>query len=121
MRRPCASSLVLLLLLSVCLLAGCGGVDRDTPEATIASARKVVEQGRADKLGQFIYAENKDMRKLMNRFGVFMGNVQKLGDAVQEKFPKEVAELKAKAADAAKSGKATSLLSQMTSQVRSQR
>jgi hypothetical protein len=121
MRRPRASSLVLLLFLSICLLAGCDGVDRDTPEATIASARKVVEQGRADKLGQFIYADSKDMRKLMNRFGVFLGNIQKLGDAVQEKFPKEVADLKAKAADAAKSGKATSLVGQMMSQVRPQR
>jgi hypothetical protein len=121
MRRPRASSLVVLLILSVCLLTGCGGQDRDTPEATIASARKIVEQGRADKLGQFIYADSKDMRKLMNRFGVFLGNIQKLGDAVQEKFPKEVADLKAKAADAAKSGKATSLLSEMTSQIRPQR
>jgi hypothetical protein len=102
----------------VLALAACGGGDRDTPEATIASARKVVEQGRADRLGQFIYADNKDMRKLMNRFGVFLGNVQKLGDAVQERFPKDVAELKAKAADAAKSGKATSLLTQLTSQMR---
>jgi hypothetical protein len=103
------------------LLTACGGVDRDTPEATIASARKVVQEGRADKLGQFIYADSKDMRKLMNRFGVFLGNIQKLGDAVQEKFPKEVGELKAKAAEAAKSGKAGSLLTQMTSQMRPQR
>src|SRR5512144_1693400 len=103
---------LLSLLLSLCLVAGCGGGDRDTPEATIASARKIVEQGRADKLGQFIYADNKDMRKLMNRFGVFLGNIQKLGDAVQEKFPKEVAELKAKAAAAAKDGTAGSLLTQ---------
>jgi hypothetical protein len=109
-----------LIVLVLCLapLAACGGPDRDTPEATIASARKVVEQGRADKLGQFIYADSKDMRRLLNRLGVFLGNIQKLGEAVQQKFPKEVSELKARAADAAKSGKATSLLGQMTSQLR---
>ena len=116
-----ASLANLLWLLSLFLLTACGGVDRDTPEATIASARKVVQEGRADKLGQFIYADSKDMRKLMNRFGVFLGNIQKLGDAVQEKFPKEVGALKAKAAEAAKNGKAASLLTQMTSQMRPQR
>src|ERR1044071_816703 len=110
-------SLLALLLLSVCFLIGCGDSARDTPETTIASARKVVEQGRADKLGQFIYADSKDMRRLLNRFGVFLGNVQKLGDAVQEKFPKDVADLKAKAADAAKSGQAGSLLTQISSQM----
>ncbi len=54
----------------------------------------------------------------MNRFGVFLGMSKKLGDAVQEKFPKEVADLKAKAEQAAKDGKATSLLAQLTSQLR---
>src|SRR2546423_9739051 len=98
-----------MLLLSL-LLTACGGSDCSTPEATIASARKVVQQGRADKLGQFIYADSPDMRKLLNRFGVFLGNIQKLGEAVQEKFPKDVESLKARAADAAKSGKASSLL-----------
>jgi hypothetical protein len=120
--RPTRASLVnLLWLVSMLLLTACGGVDRDTPEAAIASARKVVQEGRADKLGQFIYADSKDMRKLMNRFGVFLGNIQKLGDAVQEKFPKEVGELKAKAAETAKNGKAASLLTQMTSQMGRQR
>ncbi len=120
--RPTRASLAnLLWLLSMLLLTACGGVDRDTPEAAIASARKVVQEGRADKLGQFIYADSKDMRKLMNRFGVFLGNIQKLGDAVQEKFPKEVGELKAKAAETAKNGKAASLLTQMTSQMSRQR
>src|SRR6185295_11826758 len=71
-----------------------------------------------DKLGQFIYADNKDMRKLLNRFGVFLGNIQKLGAAVETKFPKEVAELKAKAAQAAQDGKSTSLIGQMTAQMR---
>src|ERR1044071_6367721 len=76
-------SLLALLLLSVCFLIGCGDSARDTPETTIASARKVVEQGRADKLGQFIYADSKDMRRLLIRYGGFLGNVQKLGDAVR--------------------------------------
>jgi hypothetical protein len=108
------------VLLGLALLTACGE-DRDTPEATLASVRKVVQQGRADKLGRFIYADNKDMRRLLNRFGVLLGNVQKLGDAIQQKFPQEVADLKAKAAEAAQNGKATSLLGQMTSQMRQQR
>src|SRR3954468_21588849 len=100
------------------LLTGCSDPDRSTPEATIASARKVVADGDAKKLGQFIYADSKNMRRLMNRFGVFLGNIQKLGDAVQQKFPKEVEGLKLKAQPAAKDGKASSLLPQVVSQVR---
>jgi len=88
-----------------------------TPEQTIASAKKTVMAGRADRLSQFVYAENPDMRRLLNRFGVLLGNVQGLGDAVQRRYPEEVAALTVKVEAAAKDGKATSLLSQMTRQM----
>jgi hypothetical protein len=107
--------------LVLALLPACNRIDRDSPEAAIASARKVVEQGHAEKLALFIYADNKDMRRLVNRFGVLLGNMQRLGEAVQEKFPKDVAALKAKAEQAAKDGKASSLLGQLTSQLKPQR
>jgi len=96
-------------------LSGCGETyGQDSPEQTIATAKMLVEKGEARKLGNLIYAENEDMRKLLNGLGVFMGHVQQLSTSIEEKFPKEMAELKARTEEAAKQGKATSLLTQMT-------
>lgn len=90
--------IVALLAPLMLLLASCGdSFDRSTPEGTIQAAKQVVADGRADKLGTFIYAENEDMRRLMNRFGRFLGNVQGLATAVQAKFPEEVEKLRKEA------------------------
>lgn len=110
---------VMLVCAAVLVLAGCSrDLPRDTPEATIVSARAIIEAGRADRLHEFIYTEpgpgGEEMRRLLRRTGVFFGSIQKLGDAVQTRFPDDVAALKAKADDAAKNGKATGLLSQLT-------
>lgn len=100
------------------LLGGCG--DRDysqkTPDDVLRTAKLMVERGEARKLGGLFYAENDDMRKVLSNFGVLLGNLQKLGMAVSENFPKEMGELKRRAEDAAKSGKASSLLSQIAAQ-----
>lgn len=107
----------LLASLLTCLLPGCGDrtPTRTTPEGTIAAARYVVEQRRADRLATFIYAESPEYRELFTRLGVLLRNAQRLGEVVQEKFPKEIAELSAKAEATAKSGKASGLLSQLSS------
>jgi hypothetical protein len=104
-------SLILLLALAALLLPACGD-KHDTPEATISMMRESVEQGRADKLTRFIYAENQDMRRLLNRTGRLLGNLQKLGVAVNNKFPEDVKKLREQAEAAAKSGKSSSFLSQ---------
>lgn len=109
-------------LVSAAVVVGCSREpDRSTPEATIRAARLAVERGDARRIGAYIYSENEDTRRLMARLGVFLGNVQKLGNAIQEKFPEQVAEMKAKAEQAAKDGKTTSLLAQLSSQFRPQR
>lgn len=90
---------------------------RETPEGTILALKETIQEGRADRLGDFIYAEDPEMRRVLRRLGVFLGNVQQLGGSVQAKFPDEVAALKAAAEEAAKNGKATSFISQMASQV----
>lgn len=87
-----------------------------TPEATIATARLMVEEGKAKRLGDLIYAENPDMRLFLTRTGVFLGNLQKLGTAVQQKFPNDVTKLKTDLEDAAKKGKTTSLFGQIAQQ-----
>jgi hypothetical protein len=99
-------------------LASCGdSFDRSTPEGTIAAAKQVVADGRADRLGRFIYAENEDMRRLMNRLGVFLGNVQKLGATVQEKFPEEIEAMRRAAEEAAARGETTNFFSQLAGQM----
>ncbi|GJQ28147.1 MAG: hypothetical protein HBSAPP03_00310 [Phycisphaerae bacterium] len=107
-----------LVILGGLALTGCESKGpRDTPEGTILALKETILEGRADRIGDFFYAEDPEMRKLMRRLGVFLGNVQKMGTSVQAKFPDEVAALKAQAEEAAKNGKATSFLSQMTSQM----
>ena len=101
------------------LVAGCDrGPDRSTPEGTIAAARWAVERGEARRIGDYIFAENDDTRRLFRRLGVFLGNVQRLGETIQAKFPAEVAALRETAEKAAAEGKATSLVAQLTSQMR---
>jgi hypothetical protein len=107
------------LFFSAMLVAACDrGPDRSTPEGTIEAARWAVERGEAKKLGSFIYSDSPDMKRLMRRFGVFLGNVQDLGNAIQAKFPKEVEQMRSVAETAAKEGKATSLLGLVSSQMR---
>lgn len=116
--RSSRSCWLVLLAPLLLVLASCGDpYDRSTPEETIAAAKQVVSEGRADRLGRFIYAENEDMRRLMNRFGVFLGNVQKLGNTVQEKFPDEIAAMRRAAEEAAARGETTNFFSQLATQM----
>lgn len=92
------------------MLGGCSRYPQDTPSATLASARKMVQEGHAEKLQQLLYAENPQFRRVLKRLGVLLGHVQDLGRTINEKFPAEVAELRKQAEEAAKSGEASSLI-----------
>jgi hypothetical protein len=63
-----------------------------------------------------IYAENDQMRALYARLGRLLGTAQVLGKEVDRRFPAEVAELRAKAEQAAKEGRPSNLFSQLASQ-----
>lgn len=116
MRKFMRRSRVLIgLALCIGLAGGCSRkLPRDTPEATIASARQVVLDGHADRLRDFLYADDAEMKKLYARVGRLLLNVQKLGVSIQEKFPKESAQLKADAEESVKQGKPVGLLAQMS-------
>ncbi|MFA6046534.1 MAG: hypothetical protein WC718_16235 [Phycisphaerales bacterium] len=106
---------VCVLGLCLGLVGGCSKeLPRDTPEGTIASARQVVLDGHADRLRDFLYADDAEMKKLYARVGRLLLNVQKLGASIQERFPKEAAQLKADAEESVKQGKPTGLLAQMS-------
>lgn len=104
----------------VAALAGCSRTDypQATPEETIASAGKMVEQGDAEKLPNLVYADNPDMRKLLNTLGRMTGNLEELAKEINARYPEETAELAKKAEEAAKQGKSTSLIGQLAQQGR---
>jgi len=102
--------------LCVLLVGACSDYQQDTPDAVLASARKMVEKGDARKLTELIYAENKEMRALLSDLGGLLGSLQTLGGEVRKAYPKEIEKLQADAAAAAKDGNATSFLQKMMSQ-----
>lgn len=110
-----------LAILTLCLsIAGCRKADypQDTPQATIASARKMVESGDAERLHTLVYAEGEEMRGFLKRTSRLLGDLEELGLSIQRKFPEETAKLRASAQEAAAKGKATSLIGQVTSSMR---
>jgi hypothetical protein len=109
-------------LTGISVLTGCSRTDysQGTPEETIASANKMVEAGDAEKLPNLVYAENPDMRKLLNTLGRMTGHLEELAKEINTRYPQETAELAKKAEEAAKQGKSTSLIGQLAQQGRRQ-
>lgn len=85
-------------------LGGCSdpSMPQDTPEATIQTASRLIQDNNAKKLPRLIDAESPDMRRLLDRFGVLLGNIQTLAAEAQRAFPDEAAKLRASAEQAAK-------------------
>jgi hypothetical protein len=85
-------------------LGGCSdpSLPQDTPEATIQTASRLIQDNNARKLPRLIDAESPDMRRLLDRFGVLLGNIQTLAAEAQRAFPDETAKLRASAEETAK-------------------
>lgn len=99
-------------------LGGCGdptraGYDQSTPEGVIKTARLMVEEGHADRLGELIYADSPEWRELYLRLGELLGEVQKLADSVREAMPEEVAQVQKDALEAAQEGRASNFIQQV--------
>jgi hypothetical protein len=76
--------------------------------------------GEGERLPDLVYANNEDMRKFLTRSGRLMDNLEKLSTNIQNRWPAEVAQLKARAEEAAKKGQPTSLMGQVTGQAMQQ-
>ncbi len=112
---------VLCAVIVAAWLGGCSKeYSRNTPEATIETARQMILNGDGKRVGELIYAENEDEARLMRRLGRMLGNLNDLGNAIQEKFPEDVAKLKERAEEAAKSGKGGTMVNRVFSQMRGQ-
>lgn len=108
--RPFAR-MAALLALACAVLSGCSraGYSQKSPEATISTARLMIENGDASKLPNLIYAPDKDFRALMKRLGVLTGRLQETAEVLAARFPDDVAKLK-QAAEEDPAGQAGKLM-----------
>ena len=104
----------LLLVVSILVTPGCKRrYQQDSAQAVVQSARQMVADHNAERLTDLIYADNADMRRLLNQVGGLLGSLQDLALAVQEAYPDEIAEIRREAREAAERGEADDVLSRM--------
>ena len=108
---------VLALLVALVPVGGCSDeYSQNTPDDVLVTARTMIKNGDARRLTNLIYADSKDMRKLLNQFGQTLDALQDLALSVQKAYPEEIAKLKAEAEAAAQNGQASSFISKLMSQ-----
>lgn len=92
------------------IAAGCDrpGYAHDTPDAALDAAQAMIADGRADQLVTLMYAEDEAQRSLLNQVGQLLGSMQRLAEAVEQRFPEEIAAFRAEAEAAAKENRASS-------------
>lgn len=109
------NTIVWVLLIACASMVGCGErpktYSQETPDDVLKSAVLMVKNRETEKLGTLIWSEGPEMKVMLSRLGVLLGNMQKLSVAATEKFPAEFAAMRAEADKAAASGKPNSLLS----------
>lgn len=104
-----AALLVFTFGIALGALAACerpASFSQETPDDVVKSLVGMVKSGEASRIDDLIYAESDRMRAVLHRVGELLGQLQKLAAAVQERFPADVARLKAEAMAAAESGEA---------------
>lgn len=69
---------------------------RNSPEAVVDSAILMVQRSEAERLTELVFAENIQMRALLNQIGLTLGAMEKLADAIKEKFPEELTAMRAR-------------------------
>lgn len=83
-----------------------------TPEDVLASMIQMVKDGNAERISDMIYADTPEMRSALSRLGGLFDSMQNVGKAVNEKFPKEVAQLRERVKqEAASAGGSDGILS----------
>lgn len=83
--------------------------DQSTPDAVLVSALQMVEDGEVRRLTDLIHADNDEMRAVLNRAGSLLQSLHTLAEAIQQRFPDEVAEMQARAEEQARTGGVRSL------------
>lgn len=107
-----------LLAAAAMVLSGCNRekeYSQDTPDDVLRSAAEMIRDGQTQRLPDLIAADNDEMRRMLDRLGVLFGNMQKLAAAAQERFPDDLARIKAAAEAQAASGAGNPLLGMVRS------
>lgn len=94
-------------------LLGRRSYSQETPDALLVSARQMVVDGNARRLPELVWADEPEMRPVFQRIGRLLGNLEQLGATVHEAFPDEIADVRAKAEEAAASGEGGSVIARM--------
>lgn len=77
-----------------------GTYPQDTPEAVLQSALAMFKNGDADQLPRLIYADSREYRSVLNRFGTLLGSLQSLAGEIKTRFPESVEQLRAQVQEA---------------------
>lgn len=62
-----------------------------TPDDVLKSAIMMVKDGKAERLSDLMYADNVEYRVTLTRLGKLCGTMQELGQAINDRFPQDVA------------------------------
>lgn len=89
--------------------AGCSKKEtysQATPEDVVKSAIAMAKNGQASQMSRLFFADSTELRAVLNRLGGLLGSMQSLAEAVQARFPEDLAKLRAEASksDAADRG-----------------
>jgi hypothetical protein len=82
-------------------LAACSrepGYSQSSPEATIATAKQMVRDGKAGLLVKLIQSDDENMGRCLNRVGHTLGSLQTLAKELNRAFPDDVRKLREEAA-----------------------
>jgi len=102
--------------LSLCACGNNGpAYSSSSPDETIDSAQQMIADGNARRLTDLIYAEDDQTRSFFNQVGSMLGSLQELGEAVESRFPDELAGFRTQAEQAAAEGKTNPLLARLVS------
>lgn len=77
-----------------------GTYPQDTPEAVLQSALAMFKNGDADQLPRLIFADSREYRSVLNRFGTLLGSLQALAGEIKTRFPESVEQLRAQVLEA---------------------
>jgi len=83
------------------VLAACSrepGYSQASPEATIATAKQMVRDGKAGLLVKLIHSDDENMSRCLNRIGHTLGSLQTLAKELNGAFPDDVRKLRDEAA-----------------------
>lgn len=85
-------------------------IRQGTPQEVFESARRMVVEGRAELLTELVYADSDELRTLYRQLGSVLGSLQSAAMAAADRFPAEIAAVRAEALKAAQEGRSASLI-----------